>query len=75
MRNGRDKSLIYWKLNYKGKFIRTLWMIPVTVLVLILFSITDISTQKIMIASLIMLIVLIPQLIYNYLKWKKEPNS
>ena len=35
--NKKDKSIIiYWKMNYKGKFRRTLWMIPFVIIVCIL---------------------------------------
>lgn len=75
MRNGSDKGFIYWKLNYKKKFIRTLWMIPVGVLVILLLFATSASTQTITILSVIFFVVLLIQLIYTYSKWKKEPIS
>lgn len=25
----KDKDIVYWKMNYKGKFKRTLWFIPI----------------------------------------------
>ena len=28
----KDKSIIYWNMNYKGKFRRTLWFIPLVVI-------------------------------------------
>ena len=28
----KEKSIIYWNMNYKGKFRRTLWFIPIVVI-------------------------------------------
>lgn len=75
MRNGRDNGFNYWKLDYKGKFIRTLWTIPFGVLAIILLLITDVSTRITIMLSVLLLIVLIIQLIYTYVKWKKETYS
>lgn len=71
-----DKGFKYWwELNYKGKFIRTLWMVPVTVITIIILIITDLPAHTTMIMSVLFIITLIIQLIYTYTKWKKEPYS
>lgn len=76
LKNDNDKGFKYWwELNYKGKFIRTLWMIPIAVIAIILLFITDLPTYIIIMISVLVIIILIMQLIYTYTKWKKEPYS
>ncbi|MCZ0701833.1 putative membrane protein [Natronobacillus azotifigens] len=75
MKNGSDAGLIYWKLNYKSKFIRTLWMIPICFIAIILLLITDGLIPRTVILSLLIVVTLILQLIYTNIKWKNECNS
>ena len=63
--NKVDKGfeLVYWKLSYRRKFIRTLWMIPWTIVALIFIQIVG-KNYKYTILPI--------QAIYNYKKWMKE---
>jgi hypothetical protein len=65
-------QLIYWKLSYRRKFIRTLWTIPIFVISIgiIIFLGNGIFMSRVM--PLILIILFIIQLIYNYIKWKKD---
>lgn len=63
----------YWELSYKGKFIRTLWMVPVTILILLILF--KISTPFTIASAVFLFVLLIAQLIYNYTKWKVKSNS
>lgn len=65
-------QLIYWKLSYRRKFIRTLWTTPIFIISIgiIVFLGDGIVVSKIM--PLILIILFILQIIYNYIKWKKE---
>ncbi|PRR77085.1 hypothetical protein CLLI_26030 [Clostridium liquoris] len=75
--NKVDKGfeLFYWRLSYKRKFIRTLWMIPIDIIVSV-FLILKGDTLFINRVIPILLIILGGiQLIYNYLKWKKDENN
>lgn len=72
LKNGRDSNFNYWNLNYRGKFIRTLWMIPIGVLGLILLFIIGAQIITIKALSVLFIVILIAQLIYNYVKWKNE---
>jgi amino acid permease len=75
MKNNKvDKGfeIIYWKLSYRRKFIRTLWMTAVCVVLMIFVWITGDRTiiNRVMpIASIILCCI---QLLYTYIKWKKE---
>lgn len=76
MKDGRDRGVIYWTLNYRAKFIRTLWMIPITIIVIILFMITSWVPKSITITvTLVLLITLISQLAYTYYKWQQEEKA
>ncbi len=65
-------QLIYWKLSYRRKFIRTLWTTPIFIISIgiIVFLGDGIVVSKIM--PLILIILFILQIIYNYINWKKE---
>lgn len=76
---GKDTSIIYWNMNYKGKFRRTLWFIPI---VIILCLVTSLFMGKFwFIYDVILVVVLILQLRYTYKMMKieeeksKEPNE
>lgn len=70
----KDKGveLIYWKLSYRRKFIRTLWMIPVVVVLIIWFHVTFQALIWTCIAAVMCGVLLLAQGIYNYKKWKNE---
>ena len=72
MKNGRDGGFNYWKLNYKKKFYRTLWMIPVTIFLTIQMLLSGGPSQPTLILVPALFVTLIVQLLYTYLKWKYE---
>ncbi len=68
--NKKDKSINYWKMNYKGKFRRTLWFIPI---VIVLCFLTPLFMGRFwLIYDIILIIVLVWQLWYTYNKMKYE---
>lgn len=75
--NKVDKGfeLVYWKLSYRRKFIRTLWTIPWTIASLIFIQIVGENYKYTMIAGIIYLVVFPIQAIYNYKKWMKEETK
>src|SRR5699024_2621228 len=62
-------------LFYRGKMIRTLWMIPVCILVRGSLFLINMSTLEIVVISVLLSATLIAQLIYTYVKWKGEADS
>ncbi len=69
-----DKGIVlcYWKLSYRRKFIRTLWMIPIDIVLIIYCHITFQSFLWTCIIAIVSGIMLLSQAIYNYRKWKNE---
>lgn len=64
-------QLNYWKLSYRRRFVRNLWLLPLFV-VLTVFMFW--SGDKIFINRIIPILLLaigVLELIYNYSKWKK----
>ena len=72
--NKVDKGfeLVYWKLSYRRKFIRTLWIIPWAIVSLIFIQIVGRNYKYTILAGIIYLVILPIQAIYNYKKWMKE---
>ena len=69
----KDRDIIYWKMNYKGKFRRTLWCIPI---VIVLCFLTPHFMGSYWPAyDIFLLAVLIWQLVYTYRKMKSEEHS
>ncbi len=69
----KDQSIIYCNMNYKGKFRRTLWFIPI---VIILCFLTPIFMGRFwFIYDIILVVVLILQLRYTYKMMKLEELS
>ena len=74
MNNKTDKGfeLNYWKLSYRRKFIRTLWVTPFMLAVIVSsFVLTDNKIIQIAI-TLGLPIIFFSQLLYTYRKWKKS---
>lgn len=71
--NKKDKSIIYWKMNYKGKFRRTLWMIPFVIILCILLPLCLGSSW--IIYDIILVAILLSQLWYTYNKMKFEEKN
>ena len=71
--NKKDKSIIYWSMNYKGKFRRTLWFIPI---VTILCFLTPLFMGRFwLIYDIILVAILLWQLWYTYNKMKLEEKT
>ena len=69
----KDKDIVYWKMNHKGKFKRTLWFIPI---VIVLCFLTPLFMGEYWpMYDVLMVVVLIWQLIYTYRKMKAEERS
>lgn len=68
-------ELIYWKLSYRRKFIRTLWMIPFAILAVILVWEVWKSVLTTLILAIVIMGVGLVQAIYNYKKWKDTDNG
>ena len=69
-----DKGIAfcYWKLSYRRKFIRTLWMIPIAIVIIFYFHTTFQSILQTCLVATLLAIMLLIQAIYNYRKWKNE---
>lgn len=65
-------ELFYWKLSYRRKFIRTIWMFPIFAILIILRHITFQSSVQTFAIVVLIFILLLAQAIYNYKKWKNE---
>lgn len=63
-------ELCYWKLSYRRKFIRTLWMVPVDVIIICGFHIRYQNCLLTCAFLVISVIVIAIQAVYNYKKWK-----
>jgi len=75
--NKVDKGFqpIYWKLSYRRKFIRTLWMTPFAIIAIALMFLADRSILINTALSLLIAVMYFIQLIYTYVKWKKGEQS
>ena len=70
-------QLLYYRLSYRRRFIRTLWLLPFgMILIIFLMTNPEIIFKNRLIQNVIipMLLVVgnIGQLTYNYTKWKKQ---
>ena len=72
-----DKGIMvcYWKLSYRRKLIRTLWMIPIAIFIVLCFYITFWSTIWTFLVAVAFAMILLIQAMYNYKKWKKEEQN
>lgn len=62
----------YWKLSYRRKLIRTLWMIPVLIMINIAFYKAFPAYSYARIIGVILFLPVFIQAAYNYKKWKNE---
>lgn len=65
-------AVLYHKLSYRRKFIRTLWCIPWAVVVIGIFHMYFASIAMTLIASIIMMAVFLLQASYTYRRWKEN---
>jgi len=75
--NKVDKGfqLVYWKLSYRRKFIRTLWMTPFAIISIALMFLAGGNILINTVLSLLIVVMYFTQLIYTYTKWKKDKQS
>lgn len=73
MKKDKGFELLYEKLSYRRRFIRTIWLIPVGIIVGIV--ITDISIIVSLFYWIWFLIAAIKQLKDNYSSWKNETDK
>ncbi|EHK2365035.1 TPA: hypothetical protein ACY4SI_001279 [Clostridium perfringens] len=73
MKNKVDKEFgqSYWNLSYREKFMRTLWITPLVISVIICL----INSNNHIIITVLLVVINLWQLIYTYSKWKKEEKS
>ena len=67
----RGFHLNYWKLSYRRRFVRNLWMLPLLIAITGILITRGDSALTCRIISIILLVSSVFELIYNYLKWKK----
>lgn len=69
----KGSQFVYYALSYRRKFIRTLWVFPlIAIIFVVFFYSTEVSTTFKVICSIIMIIVFLGQLGYNYYMWKTK---
>ena len=69
----KDKDIVYWKMNFKGKFRRTLWFIPI---VIILCFLTPLFMgNSWFVCDVVLVATLIWQLRYTYTMMKIEEKK
>lgn len=65
-------EICYWKLSYRRKLIRTLWLIPIGVFVLVEFY-KEFGVNPFTGAiGILIFSTIFVQAFYNYKKWKKD---
>lgn len=67
-------QLNYWKLSYRRKFFRTLWLTPICVIVLLLLYAANPQEWYLGVLVLVFIVNII-QLAYTYTKWKAEERA
>lgn len=72
MRIDKGYEWNYWKLSYRRRFIRTLWLIPIVLLasLFICYNTKSIFIKVVIISILVIMGAI--QLIYNNRKYQKE---
>ena len=65
-------AFCFWKLSYRRKFIRTLWMLPLLIIAIFYLHITFKSNLLTGIIGIILSTIFILQAVYYYKKWKME---
>lgn len=68
-------ELLYYKLSYRRRFIRTLWLIPWIILILFWFYWLDTPAYILVPMAVGFAVVEYIQAFVNYKKWKEEKNN
>lgn len=69
-------ELSYWKLSYRRKFIRTLYLLPLVPLTSVFCYLDTHSLSSAVILAIVLFMIGAIQIIYTYRKWKcTEPKE
>jgi len=69
-------ELVYFKLSYRRKMIRTLWSFPIIIILLIVPYMTfDLNFYWKLMITVLLLVLNFIQLAYNYYQWKKHEKN
>ena len=68
----RGIEICYWKLSYRRKFIRTLWLILIGIIIIVGFYKEFHINIFTGIIEIVIFSVILMQAFYNYKKWKNE---
>lgn len=68
----RGIEICYWKLSYRRKFIRTLWLIPIGIIIIVGFYKEFEINIFTGIIGIVIFSAILMQAFYNYKKWKNE---
>ncbi|TYS16752.1 hypothetical protein FZC78_11210 [Rossellomorea vietnamensis] len=69
----KGPGLVYYKLSYRRKMIRTLTTIPLLIIIIIATSyLTDLDGVETLVFTSVIVVLTIIQFFYNYYKWKKH---
>ncbi|GAA0117423.1 hypothetical protein [Clostridium senegalense] len=75
--NKTDKGfeLLYYKLSYRRKFLRTLWMTPFLIVCLAIIWLANDNIILDTIFTIFCVSIYLLQLVFTYFKWKKDEQS
>ncbi len=62
---------LYWGLSYRRKFVRTLWLLSLSPILLLFPKVSVGHIQLVPVGFISTLVVGVAQLIYTYAMWKK----
>lgn len=69
-------TMLYYRLSYRRKFKRTLWMLPALFIAgAIIFWLSNWSTAFNSLIISLLIVVYTSQLIYTYIKWKRSESE
>lgn len=74
----KDKGFVLssYKLTYRRRLIRSLWGIPfIPLLYLAIYWIGDLTSKELKIIGTIFLLLILLDIVYNYIKWKKDEKK
>ncbi|MGD7045985.1 hypothetical protein [Jeotgalibacillus proteolyticus] len=69
----KGSALLYYKLSYRRKMIRTLWSIPfVFIATYLLYWMLELSVGMTILITILFLLLTFAQAAYNYVMWQKK---
>lgn len=72
MSENKKNSMNYWKLDYKSKFKRTMWMLPFVIILCFCIPLIVEDTVLAIGFPVLLIVVFIAQALYTYKMWKKQ---